>query len=36
MDKIGKIFIKVPEDDLKELIRIHSNLVEILKAESKD
>ncbi len=35
MDKMGKIFQKVPEKDLMELIRIHSNLVEILKAESK-
>ena len=33
MDKMGSIFSKVPDDDLKELIRIHTNLIESLQKE---
>ena len=33
MDKMLKIFSKVPAKDLRELIRIHTNLIETLKGE---
>lgn len=31
MEKIGKVFSRIPERDLHELIRIHTNLIETLK-----
>ncbi len=33
MKKMQKVFSKIPEKDIKELIRIHTNLVETLKKE---
>ena len=33
MDKIGKILSKIPDEDLKELARIHANLVETLQKD---
>lgn len=33
MKKMQKIFSKIPAQDLRELIRIHSNLIETLKKE---
>ncbi len=36
MDKMSKIFSKIPDEDLKELTRIHSNLVETLQKEQSN
>src|SRR5258708_9349705 len=33
MDKMSKIFSKIPDEDLKALTRIHSNLVQTLQKE---
>lgn len=33
MEKMQKIFSKIPPEDLRELIRIHTNLIETLKRE---
>jgi DNA-binding MarR family transcriptional regulator len=33
MDRMGKIFSKIPDSDLKELIRIHTQLIETLQKE---
>ncbi len=33
MDKMQRIFSKIPAKDLRELIRIHTNLIETLKKE---
>jgi DNA-binding MarR family transcriptional regulator len=35
INKIEKIFSKIPEEDLKELIRIHTNLIDALREEGK-
>ena len=32
-EKMGKIISKIPDEDLKELIRIHKNLIETLQKE---
>lgn len=33
MDKMSKILSKIPDEDLKELVRIHTNLIETLQKE---
>lgn len=33
MDKMSKIFSKIPEEDLKELVRIQTDLINTLKKE---
>jgi DNA-binding MarR family transcriptional regulator len=35
INKMKKIFSKIPEEDLKELIRIHTNLIEAIREEGK-
>ena len=35
MNKMEKVFSKIPEEDLKELIRIHTNLINALQEEGK-
>lgn len=32
-EKVGKIFSKIPERDIQELVRIHKNLIESLQTE---
>lgn len=36
MDKFSKILSKIPEEDLIELIRIHTNLIETLQKEQNN
>jgi len=36
MDKMQKIFSKIPTKDIRELIRIHTNLIETLKKEQHE
>jgi len=36
LDKMNKIFSKIPEEDLIELIRIHTNLIETLQKEQNN
>ena len=33
--RMGKIFSKIPENDIKELIRIHHNLINTLKLDTQ-
>jgi MarR family transcriptional regulator, organic hydroperoxide resistance regulator len=35
-EKMGKIISKIPDEDLKELIRIHKNLIETLQREQNN
>lgn len=35
MDKMSKIFTNVPDEDLKELVRIHTKLIETLQNKQK-
>ncbi len=36
MEKMGKILSKIPDEDLKELIRIHTNLIETIQKEQNN
>jgi len=35
MNKMGRIFSKIPNEDLAELVRIHTNLINTLQKEQK-
>lgn len=36
MEKMGRIISKIPDEDLKQLIRIHTNLIETIQKEQNN